>query len=162
MVIYKVIYIYCCSQSYIYCWKYKNSPIMNFTSWRREAHLFIWFRKPSYQQTFYLHIYTHKGYTCICIICVLIRFCNILYQDLISLSPSLDKRLFMWYNLQLAKLKNREILSFSRTSTRFSANTRFSRSKIPYNYLIINKINLIFSINKKNNLEICKRRYLSG
>lgn len=92
MVIYKVIYIYCCSQSYIYCWKYKNSPIMNFTSWRREAHLFIWFRKPSYQQTFYLHIYTHKGYTCICIICVLIRFCNILYQDLISLSPSLDKR----------------------------------------------------------------------
>ena len=32
MVIYKVIYIYCCLQSYIYCWKYKNSPIMNFTS----------------------------------------------------------------------------------------------------------------------------------
>ncbi len=24
MVIYKVIYIYCCLQSYIYCWKYKK------------------------------------------------------------------------------------------------------------------------------------------
>ena len=59
-------------------------------------------------------------------------------------------------------LKIEKYVHFHEQATHFSANTRFSRSKIPYNYLIINKINLIFSINKKNNLEICKRRYLSG